>query len=55
MDDEKKEKKQPKQEERKWRKIAILTDGNQTKLIEANVIGELELKAVLEDVLRKLK
>ena len=37
-----------------WRKIVILTDGNNIKIQEANVAGNLELMAILQSLIGHL-
>ena len=39
----------------KKRRIVIETDGNNAKIVEAEVAGSLELKAILEGLFRNMK
>jgi len=48
------EKKQPEKEEPKMRQIIIETDGNNIKIVKADVAGGLELSAILSNLLNQI-
>ena len=54
MSEKKQQKEEPKKEEQKMRQIIIETDGNNIKIVKADVAGGLELSAILSNLLNQI-
>lgn len=54
LEEKKQEEQKPQQEKPKMRQIVIETDGNSINIVKAEVAGNLELQAILSNILNNL-